>query len=73
MRSTHDLARLDAMEGKLAEAERLCRQALAAREGRHVDRHDDPAEVRAHFAALLRRTGRTAEADEREKAIQDTR
>jgi hypothetical protein len=65
------MARVEDHEGHDAEAERLYRAALAIRTGTHLDRHDDPAEVGAHFTALLRRTGRNAEADEQEQAIKD--
>ena len=67
------LARVEDQKGHDAEAERLYREAMAVRAGTHLDRHDDPSEVRAHFAALLRRTGHDAEADEQEKAIKDIR
>ena len=65
------MARVEDHKGHDAEAETLYREALAVREGTHLDRHDDPSEVRAHFAALLRRMERNAEADEQDKAIKD--
>jgi hypothetical protein len=65
------MARVEDHQGHAAEAERLYREALAVREGTYLDWHDDPSEVRACFAALLRRMGRNAEADEQEKAIKE--
>jgi hypothetical protein len=65
------MARVEDHKGHDAEAERLYHEALAVREGTHLDRHYDPSEARAHFAALLRRMGRNAEADEQERAIKD--
>lgn len=60
------LGRLRFEQGRLEDAETLYQKALAMRENIHGPNHPDVAEVATAYAALLRRAGRSTEADQME-------
>jgi tetratricopeptide (TPR) repeat protein len=60
----HNRALAKAATGELAEAEELCRDALAVLEHELGERHPDPANVRCGLGEILSKQGRHAEAVE---------
>ena len=63
-RSLSNLAALDNVRGKYAEAEPLYKRALAIRERAPGPAHPDVATSLANYAALLRKMKRQADAEE---------
>jgi Flp pilus assembly protein TadD len=64
------LAQLETRNGQLTAAEGHFRQALSLREKVQVADHPDIGRVWNHYAALLRQSGRTAEAEAAEQRSQ---